>query len=386
MYSFDKITDRRGTNCEKYDALTEVFGREEVIPLWVADSDFACPPFVVEAVRRRAEHPVYGYTFRGAEFSDAVRGWVDRRNGWSVEPQWIGFSPNVVASVSMAIRAVTEPGDGVVIQPPVYAPFARMTRMNDRKVLNNPLRWNGERYEIDFADFEAKIARAKAFLLCNPHNPTGRVFTCEELQRMADICLKHKVYILSDEIHSDLILSGHKHTHIASLSPEIAQRTLTFISPTKTFNLAGLSSSVTLIPDEALRRRFERQIALSNAFNGNIFGAVALVAAYSEGDRWLDALREQLEKNARFIVESLKERIPSVKTYLPEGTYLMWLDFREWGMEQEALFRLLVDAGLGLSNGIDFGGEGTGFMRLNIATSIDVLRQAIERLSRIKNY
>lgn len=379
-YDFDKITDRRGTNCVKYDAAAEVFGREDVLPLWIADSDFACPPFIVEAVRKRAEHPVYGYTFQGPEFFRAVTEWVRRRNDWSIESDWIGFTPGVVAGFSLAIQALTEEGDGVLIQPPVYPPFAKMTRMNNRKVVNNPLVWDGEKYVIDFDDFEAKLKESKVFLMCNPHNPTGRVFTREELRRMGDLCVRHNVYIISDEIHSDLILKPHRHIHIASLSDEIARRTITFIAPSKTFNVAGLAASVSIIPDESVRRRFSRQADLAGASHGNLFGTTALVAAYEQGDEWLDGFMVQMGKNARYIVDFLRERIPSVRAYVPESTYLMWLDFRAWGLSPEELFRVLVDAGLGLSDGKDFGEEGVGFMRINIATSPEVLEEAMKRL------
>ena len=379
-YDFDKITDRRGTNCVKYDAAAEVFGREDVLPLWIADSDFACPPFIVEAVRKRAEHPVYGYTFQGPEFFRAVTEWVRRRNDWSIESDWIGFTPGVVAGFSLAIQALTEEGDGVLIQPPVYPPFAKMTRMNNRKVVNNPLVWDGEKYVIDFDDFEAKLKESKVFLMCNPHNPTGRVFTREELRRMGDLCVEHDVRIISDEIHSDLILKPHRHTHIASLSDEIARQTITFIAPSKTFNVAGLAASVSIIPDESVRRRFSRQADLAGASHGNLFGTTALVAAYEQGDEWLDGFMVQMGKNARYIVDFLRERIPSVRAYVPESTYLMWLDFRAWGLSPEELFRVLVDAGLGLSDGKDFGEEGVGFMRINIATSPEVLEEAMKRL------
>lgn len=379
-YDFDKITDRRGTNCVKYDAAAEVFGREDVLPLWIADSDFACPPFIVEAVRKRAEHPVYGYTFQGPEFFRAVTEWVRRRNDWSIESDWIGFTPGVVAGFSLAIQALTEEGDGVLIQPPVYPPFAKMTRMNNRKVVNNPLVWDGEKYVIDFDDFEAKLKESKVFLMCNPHNPTGRVFTREELRRMGELCVEHDVRIISDEIHSDLILKPHRHTHIASLSDEIARQTITFIAPSKTFNVAGLAASVSIIPDESVRRRFSRQADLAGASHGNLFGTTALVAAYEQGDEWLDGFMVQMGKNARYIVDFLRERIPSVRAYVPESTYLMWLDFRAWGLSPEELFRVLVDAGLGLSDGKDFGEEGVGFMRINIATSPEVLEEAMKRL------
>ena len=381
-YNFDKIADRKGTNCVKYDGVPQVFGREDVLPLWIADSDFPVAPFISEAIRKRAEHPVYGYTFHGPDFPRVVKAWVGRRNGWEVKPEWIGFSPGVVAGFSLAIQALTETGDGILIQPPVYPPFAKMIRMNNRKVIDNPLKWNGSRFDIDFDDFEAKIAQAKAFLMCNPHNPTGRVFSRDELQRLGDLCVKHNAYIISDEIHSDLILKPNRHIHIASLSGEIAKRTITFFAPSKTFNVAGLTSSVTVIPDESLRRRFNHRVELVDAAHGNIFGTVAMIAAYGQGDQWLDAFMEQMALNAHYVADYLHTRIPSVKAYIPESTFLLWLDFGSWGLGPEELCRTLVDAGLGLGSGKDFGEEGAGFMRINIATSPEVLEEAMRRLEK----
>lgn len=381
-YDFDKIADRRGTDCIKHDACKEVFGNEDVLPLWIADSDFPVAPFIIEAIRKRVEHPVYGYTFHGKDFTNAVRNWVKRRNDWDVNPEWIGFSPGVVAGFSMGIQALSEPGDGVLIQPPVYPPFANMIRMNNRKIINNPLVWNGEKYEIDFNDFEQKVQQAKVFLMCNPHNPTGRVFTPDELQRMGDLCVKHNVYIVSDEIHSDLTYKPHQHIHIAALSEEIGKRTITIFAPSKTFNVAGLTSSVTIIQDESVRRRFTRQLDLAAASHGNIFGTVALMAAYEQGDEWLDAFMEQMKQNAEYINKTINERIPSVKVYMPESTFLLWLDFRGWGMDCDALCRCLIDAGLGLNSGKEFGEEGIGFMRINIATSMEVLQEAMSRLEK----
>ncbi|MCD8186179.1 MAG: PatB family C-S lyase [Rikenellaceae bacterium] len=380
-YSFDEITPREGTNSYKYDARQKVFGTEKVIPLWIADSDFPVAPFIVEALRERVDHPVYGYTFRGEEFTDAVGGWVKRRNGWEIHPEWIGFSPGVVAGFSMAIQALTEPGEGVLIQPPVYPPFAKMTRMNNRQVVNNPLVWNGRKYVIDFEDLEAKLSRSKVFLMCNPHNPTSRVFTRKELTRIGELCVRLQVDIISDEIHSDLVFQPHRHIHIASLSEEIARRTVTFIAPSKTFNVAGLASSVAIIPNESLRRRFQHQLELVDAA-GNIFGSVAIVAAYRQGDRWVDDFNGQLVRNAQYVTGFIRDRIPSVQAFMPESTYLMWLDFRQWNMEPEALFQYVVDHGLGLNSGITFGEEGRGFLRLNIATSLEVLQQAMYRLEK----
>lgn len=381
-YSFEKTISRDGTDSIKYEARSAVFGKEDVLSLWIADSDFPTPPFIVEAIQKRAAHPLYGYTFHGPKFGPSVRDWVKRRNDWEIDAEWVGFSPGVVTGFSIAIQALTEAGDGVLIQPPVYPPFAQMIRKNDRKVISNPLKWNGNAYEIDFDDFEQKIAQSKAFLMCNPHNPTGRAFTREELLRMGELCVKHDAYIISDEIHSDLIYQPHRHIHIASLSEELADRTISLIAPSKTFNVAGLASSATIIPNESLRRRFSVKGEVVGVSHGNIFGSVALVAAYEQGDEWLDAYLEQLQRNAAYVTDYIYRTIPSVKAYIPESTYLMWLDFREWGLKPDELGRTLVNAGLGLSQGKDFGAEGEGFMRINISTSMEELKEAMKRLEK----
>lgn len=380
-YSFDKIIDRQGTNSEKYDNREKVFGRSDVIPLWVADSDFETPPFIMEALERRMSHPVFGYTFRTESFSRAVTGWIFRRSGWKVDDSWVDFVPGVVSGLVVAMRAFSAAGDGVVIQPPVYPPFARMVKFNGRTLLNNPLVWDGKKYVVDFDDLDAKLSAAKVFILCNPHNPTGRVFTPAELLRMGELCLKHNVMIISDEIHSDLTLKPNKHTHIASLSEEIARITVTLVAPSKTFNLAGFSTSAAITSGDVVRREFRRYMDMFHASQGNIFGAVALEAAYNNGDEWVDALNEYIAANADYVVDFLKNNIPSIKTFKPEGTYLMWLDFREWNMPHDSVFRFLVDeAGIGLNDGKFFGEEGIGFMRLNLATQLDVIKQAMAKL------
>ncbi len=381
IYDFDRIPDRRNTDCEKYDRRQAIFGRKDVIPLWVADTDFEAAPFITQALEQRLRHPVLAYSFRNDRFFDAVIGWAKRRHGWTVERDWIDFSPGVVTGLVFAMQAFSESGDGVVIQPPVYPPFARMTRLNERQVLNNPLVWNGEKYVIDFDDLDRKLADAKIFLMSNPHNPTGRVFTRAELEQIGELCAKHDVFIISDEIHGDLVQRPYQHIPIASLSPEIARRTLTLFAPSKTFNIAGLSTSVAVTPDPAVRRRFRETLKRFHLDQGNIFGTVALEAAYTHGDQWLDQLNAYIGQNARFVLDFLQTHLPSVKTFLPEGTFLIWLDFRAWGMPHDEVFRFLVDeAGLGLNDGKHFGEEGIGFMRLNIGTSRAVLRQALEQL------
>lgn len=380
-YDFDRVVVREGTRCEKYDSREEIFGRADVIPLWVADMDFEVAPFITEAIMRRAAHPVYGYEFRGSGFYDSAAGWIARRGGWNVEPGWMNFTPGVVSGLVCAMRAVTQEGDGVVIQPPVYPPFARVTKSNGRRLVENPLRETNAGYEMDFDDLDRKLNGAKALLLCNPQNPTGRVFTRGELERVGELCIRHDVVLISDEIHCDLIQKPYQHIHIASLSDELAHRTITLVAPSKTFNLAGLSTSLAVIPDPSLRRRFRAEFDRMHIDQGNVFGTVALEAAYRQGDEWLDRLLEYVRGNMEYVTEFFARHIPSVKTRPSEGTYMMWLDFRAWGLSPQELWHFLVfEAGLGLNEGARFGTGGEGFMRINLATRRALVEQAMSQL------
>ena len=381
-YNFDEEICREGTSCEKFDLRDEIFGRDDVIPLWVADMDFAAPPEVTEAIRKRAEHPVLGYSYRSDAYWNAIIGWVERHGGWKLRREWLDFTPGVVSGIVFALRAFTSEGDGVVIQPPVYHPFARQTRLNGRRVLENPLIQAADgRFVVDFDDLDRQLSGAKALLMSNPHNPTGRVFTREELTRIGELCVKHDVVILSDEIHGDLVYKPHKHIHIAALDEAFARRTVTFTAPSKTFNLAGLSTSVAITPDAALRRRLQQEFNKLHADQGNIFGTVALEAAYTHGDEWLERLLEYLEGNIRYVTDFLHRKMPSVKCVPPEGTYLMWLDFRAWPMTHEEIYRFMVErAGIGVNEGAMFGEEGRGWMRMNIATQRSVVERAMNQL------
>lgn len=380
-YNFDEVISREGTNCEKFDARAQIFGRADVIPMWVADMDFAAPSAVVEAIRKRAEHPVLGYSYRSDNYWQSIIDWVYRHSGWKIQREWLDFTPGVVSGIVYALRAFTEPGDRIVIQPPVYHPFARQIHLNDRVVVNNPLRETNGHYEIDFEDLDRKLTGAKVLLMSSPHNPTGRVFTREELTRIGQLCVKHDVLILSDEIHGDIVYAPQKFIHIASINETIAARTLTFIAPSKTFNIAGLSTSVSIVPNPILNQRLQEEYAKTHADQGNIFGAVALEAAYTHCDEWLEQLLQYLKGNVDYVCNFLQERIPSIHCVPPQGTYLMWLDFREWGMTHEEIYQFLIDkAGWGVNEGSMFGEEGRGWMRVNIATQRSVLEQAMEQL------
>ncbi len=380
-YNFDRTPSRKGSDCVKFDACPAVFGRGDVIPLWIADMDFEVAPCIIEAMRLRLEHPVFGYGLRNGGFYGAINGWLRERNGWEVQREWISFTPGVVAGFTFAIRALSEPGEGVVIQPPVYPPFAASIKSSGRRVVTNPLLRTDEGWQIDFEDLDRKLSDARLLLLCNPHNPTGRVFTREELERIGELCRKHNVVVISDEIHSDLIQKPYRHIHIASLSDDMAARTVTLVAPSKTFNIAGLSTSVAIVQDDSLRRRFRGQLESVHVDQGNIFGTVALEAAYTNGADWLEELIEYVGGNMDYVIGFLKENLQQIKTWRSQSTYMLWLDMSGLGMSQADLMHFLIfQAGLGLNDGMEFGKEGTGFVRLNVGTSRAVLQQAMQQL------
>lgn len=382
-YNFDTISDRRGTETIKYDACRDVFGNPDVIPMWIADMDFECAPAIGQAICRRASHNLYGYDFGGERCAMPVKRWFARRSGWDIEPEWLRFTTGVVAGLGFAVRAFTEPGDGVVIQPPVYPPFRAVVEENDRRVIANPLRRTADSFEMDFDDLDAKLAEAKAIILCNPHNPVGRVFTEEELTHLGELCVKHNVTIISDEIHSDLVFAPHKHLHIASLRPEFAERCISFSAPSKTFNIAGLTTSTAIMTSEDMRAKWDAEYAKSHIPTGTAFGHIALRAAYDECEDWLDQVLEYLQGNVEYVREFIAANIPAIKTTRQEGTYLMWLDFRELGHpSHNSLMEWLVrEAGLGLGSGADFGREGIGFARLNAATNRATIERAMRQLA-----
>lgn len=381
QYNFDTIVDRRGSCCIKNDDCISAFGTDDLLPMWIADMDFPAPGFITEAIERRAAHPVYGYGIRDGHYYDAIIDWVGRRNGWKIEREWIDFAPGVVAGFVFAFRALSGEGDGIAILPPTYPPFAAQIAANDRRVVNSPMKFNGESYEIDFEDLDRRLDDAAVLLFCNPHNPTGRVFTREELDRVGQLCCEHDVMIVSDEIHSDLVQKPYHHIHIASLRPEYAERTVTLIAPTKTFNIAGLSTSVAIAPGEETRRRLRRELDRYHVDQGNVFGTAALVAAYNEGEQWLDELLEYVGGNMELVCSFFRDNMPEVKCRPSQGTYLMWLDFRGLGMTHERLREFLVcRARVGLNDGELFGKEGRGFMRINLATSRAMVREALDRI------
>lgn len=383
-YNFDNEIDRTVTDCEKYSNNKAIFGTDDIIPLWIADMDFVSADFIVEALKKRAEHGVMGYVCRCESFWTAVMEWMEFHSGWKIDRQWLQFSPGVVAGLVFAMNSNTKEGDGVLIQPPVYHPFANVIRSNNRKIINNPLVLTQNGYEIDFEDFEAKAKLAKVFLMCNPHNPTGRVFTEEELRRMGEICVKHNVVVVCDEIHMDFIYKPNRHIHFAAIDKRFADITITLAAPSKSFNIAGLCTAYAVISNEKLRNDYETELTKIHCDNSNIFGVEALKAAYTKkGEEWLECMLDYLECNIDYVLEFLKANLPSVKCIKPQATFLMWFDFREWGLTPEQLNDFLInEAKLGLNNGTMYGEQGSGFMRVNIGEPRSVIVRAMEQLLR----
>jgi cystathionine beta-lyase len=382
-YNFDEIVDRINTNCLKYDARNSFFGNPDVLPLWVADMDFRTPDFIVEAIKKRAEHEIFGYTFRTEAYTQSIVNWLKNRHNWAIRPEWISFSPGVVAGLTLAIEALSEAGDGVIVQPPVYFPFFDSVKGSGRQLIENPLKLENGRYYFDLEDLRSKITPAtKLLLLSNPHNPGGMAWTREELSSLTQICLDHKIVIISDEIHSDLIFDGHKHTPVASISEEVAQNSITLMAPSKTFNTAGLTTSFLVIPNKRHFVAYERVMRLPHLHMGNIFGTIALEAAYTHGQNWLSQLLTYLQENYQVLETFFNEKLPEVKVMRPEATYLIWIDFSAYGLTDEALNKKLIDAGVGLNRGTQFGKQGAGFMRINIGCPRSILQAALERIEK----
>lgn len=406
-FNFDEIIDRKGTNSSKWDNCNNIFGREDILPMWVADTDFKAPTQVIDAMRNRLEHGIYGYTFRSESYNESIINWVKKRHDWDIKSEWITFSPGVVPAISMAIQTFTHPGDKVIIQPPIYPPFHSVVESSGRVKIENELSYRDGKYHMDIEKLEEQIKtvdlsytnnnygvnnqfddRVKLLLLCNPHNPSGRVWTKEELMRIGKICIDNNILIVSDEIHSDIIYKGHKHIPIASLSEELAQCTITCIAPSKTFSLAGLTTSAIIIPNEKLRNMYNNSLETLEIDGGNIFGSIALETAYREGEEWLDELLLYLEDNLEYLVNYFKENIPQIKPVCPEATYLVWLDCSELGLEGRDLMDFFVnEAKVGLNPGTRFGENYGKFVRLNIGCPREILKEGLSRIEKaVKRY
>ena len=380
-YNFDEVIDRSGTSAIKLDGLQEIWGRTDLIPLWVADMDFATAPFVTEAIRKRCENPVLGYTSKPDSYYHAIMKWNKERYGLEVEKEMIHFVPGIVPGLGMALNAFTEKGDKVMIQPPVYGPFEWLNTRNDRILVTNPLKLVDGMYRMDMEAFREQVKGCKVFILCNPHNPGGVVWTEDELNEVAEICHEEGVLIFSDEIHADLTLPPHKHRPFASISEKARMNCVTFMSPSKAFNMPGLTASHALVFNSKLRRKFHAFLESCEFDLGHVFAFLAVEAAYSNGTEWLDQCLAYIQGNIDYVDAFLQEHTPKIKAIRPQASFLVWLDCREMGLSQEALVDFFVDkAHLALNDGTAFGQEGTGFMRLNVASSRSMLEQAMKQL------
>lgn len=380
-YTFDVPVDRTGSDSLKYDKLLNVFGTKDVMPLWVADMDLPTPDFIMEALRKRCEHPVLGYTLLPKGWFASVQNWMAKRYDWRLSAHDMGFIPGVVSGMAFAIQCFTQPGDNVLIQTPVYPPFFNVPQKNNRKVVTNTLKVVDGKLEIDFEDFEAKAAGCKLFLLCSPHNPGGRIWTLEELLHIAEICRRHDVLVVSDEIHADLALPGQTHLPFGKVTDALSDRVLTLMAPSKAFNIPGLCSSFYMVEHPDIRAEYRRFLEASEVASGNIFAYIATQVAYEEGADWLRQLTGYLQENIRFVDGFLREHVPQIKACIPQASFLIWLDCRELGFSPERLQRFFVEnAKLGLNAGHSFGSGGEGFMRINIGCSRSILDKAMRQL------
>jgi|LSQX01.2.fsa_nt_gb cystathionine beta-lyase len=409
---FAEIIDRRNSNSVKWDGLKKAFGREDILPMWVADSDWPAPEVVLEALRERVAHGVFGYTEPGEDLARAVVNWVKRRYNWEIKKEWLVYSSGVVPAINVALRTFTGPGGHVVVQPPVYYPFFSAVEKSGAKLVENQLLYAEDQYRMDFQDLEEKLKEmgktgsrepgrdslsagawdgergnpADILILCSPHNPVGRVWTREELERLAELALKYNLIIISDEIHGDLVYSENIHIPLASLGGEISRRTITMIAPSKTFNLAGLATSVNIIPDRKMREAFIRTMS-GLVIGGNVLGYTAMEAAYTRGDEWLEGQLKYLEGNRDYAVEYINQHIPGLRVQKAEGTYLLWLDCRGLGLSDPDLKKFFIEeARVGLNPGIIFGKGGEGFMRMNIACPRSLLEEGLRRIKWAVDY
>ncbi|MFA1822514.1 MalY/PatB family protein [Virgibacillus oceani] len=382
MSIFSELHNRKNTRSVKWDMLEPVFQTSDVLPMWVADMDFKAPEAVNNALIKRADHGIYGYTIIDDDVETAIVNWLERRHGWKIDQKWLTFSPGVVTSLHMAIQAFTEPNDKVLVQTPVYGPFYNVIESHQRELVRNELVYKDTYYTIDFQDFEEKLKTGvKAFILCSPHNPVGRVWKKEELEEMARLCLKYDVLIISDEIHADLVLAGNKHIPIASLSEEIAENTITMMAPSKTFNLAGLQASFIVTENKDKRLRLQEFLGKQGFHMLNTMGNAAIEAAYNHGEEWLDELLTVIDDNKKHVMEMFAKNTPELKVINAEGTYLLWIDCNGLNMDNKQLKKFMIEkAKVGLNAGIEYGDEGGQFMRMNLACPKSTVEEGVKRI------
>lgn len=382
MYNFDEIINRSNTDSVKFDELNINFGKEDLMPFWVADMDFKLPEFAIEELVKRAEHGIFGYTRRDEDYYKSIINWLKTRHNFNVEEGEIEYGPGVVFLLNMMIRLFTNKGDKIIIQPPVYYPFYNVIKGNEREIVENRLVEVNGRYEMDYKDLEekAKDLDVKMLILCSPHNPIGRVWEREELEKLGRICIDNDVLIVSDEIHFDLVFKPNKHIPFGSISDEFKAKSITCTAPTKTFNIAGLHNAYCIIHDKKMMDKYVKELKLLDLNRNNVFSNVIAPVLYNNGEDWLEGLLDYLQKNIDYICNFVEENLSGIKTKKPEGTYLMFLDCRELGLSVEQLDDLFIDAGLALDSGHWFGENGHGFMRLNIACPRSKLEIAMEKL------
>lgn len=380
-YNFDEIVPRKHTDCLKYDNVKEMFGTEEVLPMWIADMDFRTPPFIVDAIRKRMDHEVLGYTYTCSRWKPAIQSWVLRRYGWEVQPEEIGFVGGIVPAISFALQCFTNPGDKVLIQPPVYHPYHHVTLDLGRTLVTSPLKLVDGQLQVDFSDFEEKIKGCKLFLLCNPHNPCGRVWNKDEMQRMCDICVKNNVLIISDEIHCDMTLKGFKHTPFATVSEDAKNNCITFMAASKTFNIAGLKSSYHIIQNEKIREQYHEFLRKSELDTAHVFATGPVATAYSEGEEWLGQMLEYVEANIDYMEEFLKTNMPKMGMIRPQASFLVFLDARGLGLPHDELVEFFIrEAKVAMNDGAMFGEGGSGFMRMNLGCPRATLVKALNQI------
>lgn len=387
-YDFDTVLDRCNTDCLKYDFAIQRGRPADVLPFWVADMDLPIAREIGEALTQRCQHPVFGYSEATERYFEAVQAWYVKHFHWKPKAEWLTKTPGIVFALAMAVKAFTKPGEAVLIQQPVYYPFSEVILDNDRQLVNSPLIYADDHYEIDFVDLEAKLSepQVKLMLLCSPHNPVGRVWRPEELQKVGELCLKHQVLVVSDEIHSDFVWEGHEHHVFASLNEAFAQNCVICTAPSKTFNIAGLQISNIFIPNAQLRAAFQKQVNTAGYSQVNTFGLVACEAAYRYGEDWLEQVKGYLAANIAFTAEYLKQHLPQIKMLQPEGTYLVWLDCSALGLTaQQREQWLWHEAKLWLDSGGIFGAAGQSFERINIACPRSTLLQGLEQLKQAVN-
>ena len=383
-YNFDEIIDRHNTGAIKIEKCKALFGTDDVIPLWVADMDFRTPEFITNSIIKRLEHPILGYTTACEEYYQSVLSWIEYLHHWKVERQWLGFLPGIVPGLAFSVNAFTQPNDEIIVQPPVYPPFLNVPTKNDRKVVYNPLKEINGCFEMDFDDLERKITgRTRLFILCNPHNPGGRTWDKDTLMKLAEICYKHGILVVSDEIHSDMALPGNRHTPFATASELAEQNSITYMAPSKTFNMAGLISSSYIIPNKDIRKKFSEYLENSELANGNIFAYFAARAAYQNGTEWLKQMIDYIQGNMEYVVDFLHQHVPQIKPMIPQASFLIWLDCSGMNMNSNEIQDFMVKkAKLGLNKGITFGPGGERHLRLNIGCPRSVLIEAMSLLKK----